>query len=185
MFANKVLSLVSALGLATTLLLAPSPAPARAEPLGVAEAPGITLQLKRTERELVRDLRRRTGDYRDVSEARKAGFVRHGHCLQETDQRGRVVGAAGIRYVKWSRVDKTIQRRYPEALLYLPDRRGHLQLVAVEYMSTQRKESLVGHRFESGPLQGGSHLNVWVWKHNPAGMFASFNPDLRCPRGTT
>ena len=186
MAADKLLSLTSALALALTALVAPSSAAALPEPTHAAAlASQPSPRLTAMERALVRDLRRLTDGYRNVGDARKAGFVRHGQCLQDMDGRGRVVGAAGVRYVKWSRVDKSVQRDYPESLLYMPGRRGGLQLVAVGYMSTERNESLVGHRFRQGTLQGGSHLNVWVWKHNPAGMFATFNPDLRCPRGTT
>jgi hypothetical protein len=24
-------------------------------------------------------------------------------------------------------------------------------------------------------------LHVWLWKHNPTGMFAEWNPNVRCP----
>ncbi len=44
-----------------------------------------------------------------------------------------------------------------------------------------------------GPMEGrqpllpeGLHhydLHVWLWKTNPAGVFAPTNPALRCPRG--
>jgi hypothetical protein len=25
-------------------------------------------------------------------------------------------------------------------------------------------------------------LHVWLWKHNPSGMFSPTNPDLKCPK---
>jgi hypothetical protein len=26
-------------------------------------------------------------------------------------------------------------------------------------------------------------LHVWLWKHNPAGLFAPTNPNVKCPKG--
>ena len=46
---------------------------------------------------------------------------------------------------------------------------------------------LFGRTFD-GPMPGHApgmpwhyDLHVWAWKHNPAGLFAQFNPKVRCP----
>ncbi len=31
------------------------------------------------------------------------------------------------------------------------------------------------------PAVGFHIMHAWVWKPNPAGMFADFNPDVSCP----
>jgi hypothetical protein len=47
--------------------------------------------------------------------------------------------------------------------------------------------SVLGHTFD-GPMPGHNpsmpwhyDLHVWLWAHNPAGLFAPFNPSLKCP----
>jgi hypothetical protein len=47
--------------------------------------------------------------------------------------------------------------------------------------------SVLGQTFD-GPMAGHNpsmpwhyDLHVWLWAHNPAGLFAQFNPALSCP----
>ena len=73
---------------------------------------------------------------------------------------------------------------------------GRLRLVAAEYfvpLSSEVKErpQLFGHPFD-GPMEGHHplmphelkhyDLHVWLWKKNPAGLFAPTNPDVKCPK---
>jgi hypothetical protein len=84
----------------------------------------------------------------------------------------------------------------PQVLVYQPVG-GKLRLVAAEYfvpLSPEVKErpQLFGHPFD-GPMVGHhplmpremTHydLHVWLWKNNPAGLFAPTNPDVKCPKG--
>jgi hypothetical protein len=75
-----------------------------------------------------------------------------------------------------------------------PDGAGHLHLVAVEYVviqqawhaHDQRPPALFGDRFDftASPNRYGLppfySLHAWVWKHNPAGTFAMWNPRVSC-----
>lgn len=63
--------------------------------------------------------------------------------------------------------------REPGVLVYLPSGDGDLELVAVENPET---EALEAHGFAPH-----YELHVWVHRENPAGVFAQFHPDLRCP----
>ena len=54
------------------------------------------------------------------------------------------------------------------------------------YVVVSSTPSLFGQTFQ-GPMPGHSpsepwhyDLHVWIWKHNPAGMFAPFNPTISC-----
>ena len=84
----------------------------------------------------------------------------------------------------------------PQVLVYQPVG-GKLRLVAAEYfvpLSPEAKErpQLFGQAFD-GPMVGHhplmphemTHydLHVWLWKANPAGLFAPTNPDVKCPKG--
>jgi hypothetical protein len=56
-----------------------------------------------------------------------------------------------------------------------------------EYQVVTPTPSLFGQTFQ-GPMPGHIpgmpwhwDLHVWVWAHNPSGMFAQWNPALSCP----
>jgi hypothetical protein len=83
----------------------------------------------------------------------------------------------------------------PQVLVYQPVG-GKLRLVAAEYfvpLSSEVKErpQLFGRPFD-GPMEGHHplmphelkhyDLHVWLWKNNPAGLFAPTNPDVKCPK---
>ena len=89
----------------------------------------------------------------------------------------------------------TLDPLKPQVLVYQPVG-DKLRLVAAEYfvpLSPEVKErpQLFGQPFD-GPMAGHhplmphelNHydLHVWLWKKNPAGLFAPTNPDVKCPR---
>lgn len=83
----------------------------------------------------------------------------------------------------------------PPILLYVPRPDGTLKLAAVEYFkpdadqdlaTANDRPSLFGRAFD-GPMPGHNpsmpihfDLHVWVSEYNPSGVFAMFNPELRC-----
>jgi hypothetical protein len=138
------------------------------------------------------EVRRATARFHSVREARRAGYERASECVQEPGQ-----GGMGYHYVHPDlAADRKLDPRAPEALLYEPTASGRLHLVAVEYIradADQNKQtdddrpSLFGVPFD-GPMDGHSpgqpihyDLHAWVWKHNPSGTFAQYNPDVSCP----
>jgi hypothetical protein len=105
-------------------------------------------------------------------------------------------GAMGVHYVKGDLVaDNRADRLRPEALVYEPVDGNKLRLVAVEYVIFQAgwdadhraRPKLFGQEFAltTAPNRFGLDafysLHVWVWKMNPDGMFAAFNPRVSCP----
>ena len=82
----------------------------------------------------------------------------------------------------------------PAAVLYAPDGEGGRKLVALEYIVPDRDQDpatveniyAFGQRLR-GPItnipQLGVHyaLHVWLWEHNPNGLFADWNPRVHCP----
>jgi len=103
-------------------------------------------------------------------------------------------GAMGIHYVNPQRLGQMDPSR-PDALLYAPGPGGVRQLVGIEFFkndadqnlaTTGDRPTLFGQPFD-GPMPGHFpgqpvhyDLHVWLWYHNPAGMFAAFNPALSC-----
>ncbi len=141
------------------------------------------------DRQCRRDLavaRAATAKYHDVNQALADGFVPVSPCVQIPN-----VGAMGIHYINFSRVDLNADVSEPELLLYMPDENGNLRLVAVEYFvpftESNPAPNLFGQTF-NGPMRGHGpgepphyDLHVWAWRNNPDGMLAQFNPALSCP----
>ena len=73
-------------------------------------------------------------------------------------------------------------------------RRGGFELVPAEYVKPNADQnvkadddrpSLFGRvrRPDARPLAGEPlhyDLHVWLWKHNPSGLYAPWNPDATC-----
>jgi hypothetical protein len=135
-------------------------------------------------------VRKATERFRDVREARRAGYEPAAQCVAGPD------GGMGVHYTNARLAsDPRVEIRYPEILVYEPhgDRR---RLVAVEYYrpdadgrldTADDRPHLFGRAFD-GPMEGHEpgmpvhyDLHAWVWKHNPAGTFSQFNPRVSCP----
>ena len=108
------------------------------------------------------------------------------------------MGAMGVHWADSALVaDPRIVPTRPEAMVYAPDRDGTLRLAAVEYVVIKsawdahyaKPPTLFGHPFQvtAAPNRFGLpayySLHDWVWKHNPDGRFATWNPDVVCPAG--
>jgi hypothetical protein len=136
-----------------------------------------------------------TAGYHDVGVAEQAGYGRFVDVngIACIDMPG--MGAMGVHYVNGALVgDGKVDALTPEAVVYEPDSAGRLHLVAVEYVVIQQAwdaqhrhpPALFGHRFDftASPNRYGLppfySLHAWVWKNNPAGMFAMWNPRASC-----
>ncbi len=125
-----------------------------------------------------------TEKYRDASVAAAEGFVPVSDCVET---------AAGAMGQHWGRIDRLEDAKLdpaePELLLYVPTVSG-LTLVGAEWVINADQATtaprLFGRRFD-GPMEGHNPLqprhydiHVWLWAHNPEGLFAHFNPNLSC-----
>jgi len=74
----------------------------------------------------------------------------------------------------------------PELLVYEPEKNGRKRLVAVEYIvpladwKSARPPRLFGRDFTVNEEFGIWALHVWLWKANPSGLFADWNPRVTC-----
>lgn len=131
------------------------------------------------------ELREATAKYHDLENALADGFVLpEDHCVSSGDPD---VGAMGFHYVHPGRLDETLDHTEPEVLLY-EERGNERHLVAVEFLSTATSEEdggkppvVLGHEMHPfhEPFANWA-LHVWVWKDNPNGLFADFNPRVEC-----
>jgi hypothetical protein len=101
-------------------------------------------------------------------------------------------GAMGYHYFNQALVDDlAVDPLQPEVLVYAPASDGGLQLVAVEWVVRGPNTNPPGVSDPPSVLGMEMHILVpavgfwlkhaWIWKHNPAGMFADWNPTVTCP----
>jgi hypothetical protein len=125
-----------------------------------------------------------TARFHDYNVALASGYSPTGPCVALPTGE-----AMGFHHTKFSLVDLNTDETEPEVLIYLPDDDGVMQLVGLEYVvpfigSNPAPTLFAGQVFE-GPNQipfPSYALHVWVWRNNPWGTFADFNPKLRCPQ---
>lgn len=131
----------------------------------------------------IAEVRRVTAQYHNLDKAIAAGYEPISPCVESP------AGGMGIHYGNQALINNpSINHLEPEVLLYLPDERGRLRLVAVEYIVPEpiwpggaaNPPSLFGHTFHPGPPPL-LILHAWIWHHNPAGMFEDWNPRVSCP----
>jgi hypothetical protein len=138
------------------------------------------------------EVRRATARYHSLQAAKRAGYELAGACVEEPGK-----GAMGYHYVNHElAADRLLDPRKPEVLLYERTDSGRMRLTAVEYMrddadqdlaTDDDRPSLFGVPFD-GPMEGHEpgqpihyDLHAWVWKPNPSGTFAQYNPNVSCP----
>jgi hypothetical protein len=142
-------------------------------------------------------IRAATARFHNIADAEDAGYVLFHDvngitCIDEPG-----MGGMGVHYVNPTLIaDPSIDPTAPEALVYAPSRNGTLKLAAMEYLVVQSAwdsthkhgpELFRGHPFDqtAAPNRYGLPAfysqHVWVWKHNPAGLLAMWNPRVHCP----
>ncbi|MEU8758004.1 hypothetical protein [Streptomyces sp. NPDC048659] len=118
----------------------------------------------------------------------KDGFARTDTCVADPGMGGMGgAGGMGYHYVNRAGVGSTDPRR-PAALIYATGKDGERHLVAVEWVvpaTGQPAPRMFGRPFD-GPFTNAVlgriyDRHVWLYKDNPAGLFARYNPDVRCP----
>ena len=157
---------------------APLSAPRTAADVQTNPIPGIGDQLGR--------LRSITARFHDF-DATTAPGADYGNQLTGCIVSAQFGGGMGFHYGKLSAIDGTVNPDEPEALLYEPQFNGKPRLVAVEYLvpfdivpKSGTAPRAFNQDFVPDPTFPFWTLHVWLWKDNPNGLFASFNPNVNC-----
>ena len=141
-------------------------------------------------------VRRATARFHDLDAARAAGYELgwvngSGARILTGCISNPTAGAMGYHYFNAELMaDLTTDLLHPEALVYAP-RHGKLELAAVEWIVRGQNSNPPGVSSPPSVLGMPMHILVpavgfylmhaWVWKHNPAGIMADWNPDVSCP----
>jgi hypothetical protein len=138
-----------------------------------------------------------TEAYQDMAAAEAAGYgqpvdVPLEDCIASTDD----TGAMGFHFINGDLVgDAELDPAAPEALVYEEGDDGSLTLVALEYVVFAEawdaendappvlfeQELMLVEEPNRYELPSFYALHSWIWKENPSGLYASFNPDVTCP----
>ena len=121
--------------------------------------------------------------------AEAAGYQRGTGCVDSA------TGGMGYHYFDMELVMAPMDPMRPPVLVYVPGDDGRLTLGAVEWFQVDADQdlttdadrpSLFGRPFD-GPMAGHEEgmpvhydLHAWVFRPNPAGVFASYNPKVSC-----
>ena len=137
------------------------------------------------------DVRAATAPLANLDVAVAAGYGKVKGCAQMEG-----MGAMGQHYVKGDLVgDPALNPLRPEALVFEPRGDGSYRLVAVEYIVIKAdwekaNGSTIPHLYGkplalvTAPnpyeLPDFYEIHLWLWKTNPSGLFADWNPRVSC-----
>jgi hypothetical protein len=110
-----------------------------------------------------------------------AGYKRVTDCVEHQP-----AGAMGYHFQNNSLLDATLDLGHPEVLVYekMPD--GTFQLNDVEFLvpisawKSTEPPRIMGQALTKVDSIGFWFLHVWTWKPDPSGLFAPWNPDVKC-----
>lgn len=136
---------------------------------------------QRLERDLDR-IREVTRAFHDITAAHAAGYPSEvPGCIENPP-----AGGMGHHYAHPELLDDHLEVERPEILVYAPTKDGDLKLAGVEYIVPYS----AWHRDEAPQILGQDlkrsdqlqlwYLHVWVWEENSKGVFADWNPAVRC-----
>lgn len=169
--------------LAAMLLLGCGDAAAPAPPEMADVAPVLDYATaKGPIRERLARLRKRLAPFHRIKTAKDAGWSAEiTACMADPK-----LGGMGYHYGNPRLIDGTVSFRDPELLLYEPQPDGKLRLVAVEYIvpfdqwTGDKPPRLLGQEFKRNETFQLWGLHIWLWRHNPSGRFADWNPHVHC-----
>lgn len=138
---------------------------------------------------------RATARYQRHDNAVRDGYVPDKYCVADR------AGSGALGYPHFNHAyDNSLDPAKPAALYYEDDGHGGKRLVGVQWLVYDRDQnpttsddrpSLFGVPF-TGPHLGHFRgqpvhyaLHLWLWKKNPRGQYATYNPAVTCLPGTT
>jgi len=133
-------------------------------------------------------LRTATRPFQSLDAAVAAGYARDvPDCLVHEHH-----GAMGFHHVNRGYLTANLAVERPQILLYERRSDGRYRLNGVEFIVPYRiwpRDSVVpvlmGQRLKHEDNLKLWYLHVWAWTNNADGLFADFNPDVKCPVGSS
>ena len=131
----------------------------------------------------VKAVRAVTSPFHNVDAALAAGYKQDTECMENQPE-----GGMGYHFGKRELHDGKVELEKPEVLVYEKRADGTFKLNGVEYIvpisawKQSEAPTVMGQplkRFERG---GFYYLHVWIWEQSPSGIFADWNPRVKCSK---
>ena len=169
-------------GLLPTLLMFVWTARAQTTSTVVSQAPSVlpTGLGEAIDRDVAK-IREATAKFQTSQVAEAAGYKLATGCVEHQP-----AGAMGYHFNNEALFDATLDVEHPEVLVYEKRPDGSFQLNGVEFYvpasawTSDKPPRIMGQDLQTAPGLGFWFLHVWVWKHSPNGLFAVWNPDVKC-----
>jgi hypothetical protein len=127
-------------------------------------------------------VRAATESFKVLDNAVAAGYERHvSQCVQNPP-----AGGMGFHHEKAALHDAKLEVDKPEILTYARTPDGQYKLTGVEYIvpiaawSRNEPPTIMGQSLKRAESLGIWYLHVWIWEPNPSGLFADWNPRVKC-----
>jgi hypothetical protein len=127
-------------------------------------------------------VRAATEAFKVLDNAAAAGYERHvAQCVENPPE-----GAMGFHHLKAALRDGVLEVDKPEILTYARTADGQYKLTGVEYVvpisawSRNEPPTIMGQKLKRAENLGIWYLHVWIWEPNPSGLFADWNPRIKC-----
>jgi hypothetical protein len=176
---RKLSGLTGFLLVTIAFMVAPA---ARAGDKDTSQAPGIIPSGfgEAVDRDIM-TVRDATAKFKTTAAAEAAGYKRVTDCVQHQP-----AGAMGYHFQNDALLDTTLDLQHPEVLVYEKMSNGTFQLTGVEFLvpisawKSTEPPRIMGQALIKADSIGYWFLHVWTWKSSPSGLFAPWNPDVKC-----
>jgi hypothetical protein len=187
MFQHTLRSCVAA---ASVLALAACDRPDTPTDAQASVASATQLASAKAEATQLVELRQVTARFENFDKAYAAGYqTQITPCWEHATH-----GAMGYHWGKTALIDANVALLEPELIMYEPQAGGHLRLVGFEYIvplaaweeaghdlsDPNEVPQLLGQKFTQHSFLPIFKLHIWLWRNNPAGTFADWNPKVSC-----
>src|SRR5688572_20538663 len=122
-----------------------------------------------------------TKRFKAADAAIAAGYPAATNCVAHPQH-----GAMGYHFQNNALLDTTLDVEKPEVLVYEKMKDGAFKLNGVEYLvpidAWKRTEppTIMGQKLKKADSLGIWYLHVWIWEPSPSGVFADWNPRVKC-----
>jgi hypothetical protein len=155
---------------------------AQTRPMDADKAPGIipTGFGESVDQDIAR-ARAATAQFKSAEKAIAAGYPRKTDCVANPPQ-----GAMGYHFQNDTILDTTLDVERPEVLVYERTPEGTFKLNGVEYLvpisawTKSDAPTIMGQKLKRAEKLGIWYLHVWIWEPSPSGVFADWNPRVKC-----
>jgi len=151
-------------------------------PAATAQAPGVLPSgLGEAIDRDVAKVREATAGFTTTTAAEAAGYERVSDCVENQP-----AGAMGYHFQNNALMDTTLDVGHPEVLVFEKKPDGAFKLNGVEFLvpisawKAAEPPRIMGQALKKADRLGIWYLHVWTWAPSPSGLFADWNPDVKC-----